>query len=193
MILFFAGPQNFVISFMDKPPTLILMRWIFGPLGRGNSTPLSGYVYHKFCKISDWDHQTLQFSRVKEGQSRHKIAPWANKQPNHSFSSQQLYENYDLNEQHFLFTIEIFSNIFLLSYILFILLSLCYYFEHRPWIVWPFFTNLYKLYFSLITVIILCQVDKFRKSNMAMAWVKKTRLHRVSNGELQCSHWNIRP
>ena len=75
-------------------------------------------------------------------------------------------------------TIEIFSDIFVLS--------LCYYFEHRPWIVWPFFTNLYKLYFFLI---ILCQVDKFRKSTMA----KKTRLHWVSNKELQCSHWNIKP
>ena len=38
-------------------------------------------------KISDWDHQRLQFSRVKEGQSRHKIAPWANKPPNCSFWS----------------------------------------------------------------------------------------------------------
>ena len=38
MILFFAEPQNFVIlSFMDKPPTPILMRWIFGPPGRGNN------------------------------------------------------------------------------------------------------------------------------------------------------------
>ena len=43
MILFFARPQNFVISFMDKPPTLILMRWIFGALGQGNSTQLSGF------------------------------------------------------------------------------------------------------------------------------------------------------
>ena len=49
-------------------------------------------------KISYWDHQRLQFSRVKEGKSRHKIAPWANKQPNRCFWSQQLYENYDLNE-----------------------------------------------------------------------------------------------
>ena len=48
MILSFAGPQNFVISFMDKLPIPILMRWIFGPLGRGNNTPLSGFVYHKF-------------------------------------------------------------------------------------------------------------------------------------------------
>ena len=48
MILFFPGPQNFVLSFMDKPPRPILMRWIFGPLGQGNSRPLSGFVYHKF-------------------------------------------------------------------------------------------------------------------------------------------------
>ena len=32
-------------------------------------------------------------------------------------------------------------------------------------------------------------MDKFRKSTMA----KKTRLHWVSNKELQCSHWNIKP
>ena len=49
-------------------------------------------------KISDWDHQRLQFSRVKERQSRHKIAPRANKQPDRSFWSQQLYENYDFTE-----------------------------------------------------------------------------------------------
>lgn len=76
MILFFAGPQNFVISFMDKLPTPILVRWIFGPLGRGNSI----HHFQALCatnsdQISNWDHQRLQFSRVKEGQSRHKIAP----------------------------------------------------------------------------------------------------------------------
>ena len=48
MILFFPGAQNFVLSFMDKTPLPILMRWIFGPLGRGSSRPLSGVVYHKF-------------------------------------------------------------------------------------------------------------------------------------------------
>ena len=93
-------------------------------------------------KISDWDHQRLQFSRVKEGQSRQKIAPRANKQPNRSFWSQQLYENCDLNDEQFLSTIAIFSNIFFLS--------LCYYFEHRPWIVWQFFTTYTNCTFLLL-------------------------------------------
>ena len=61
MILFFARLQNFVISFMDKPPTPILMRWIFGPLGRGNSTPRSGFGrdpfnqnFRKFGSKTQW-------------------------------------------------------------------------------------------------------------------------------------------
>ena len=44
----FSWTPKFVLSFMDKPPLPVLMRWIFGPLGRGNSRPLSGFVYHKF-------------------------------------------------------------------------------------------------------------------------------------------------
>ena len=87
MILFFPGPQNFVISFMDKPPTPILMRWIFGPLGRVTVHHFQALCTTNSDKIFDWDHQRLQFSRVKEGQSRHKIAPWANKQPHRSFWS----------------------------------------------------------------------------------------------------------
>ena len=70
MILFFPGPPNFVLSFMDKPPLPILMRWIFGPLGRGNSRPLSGFVYHKF-----WQNFWLGPPEVATQQSKGRAKP----------------------------------------------------------------------------------------------------------------------
>ena len=70
MILFFAGPQNFVLSFMDKPPLPILMRWIFGPLRQGNSRPLSGCVYHKF-----WQNFWLGPPEVAIQQSKGRAKP----------------------------------------------------------------------------------------------------------------------
>ena len=113
-------------------------------------------------KISDWDHQNKGRAKTTKDSSMSKqttkplfLEPTALWKLWPQWVTVPFHNN-----------IVIFSNIFVLS--------LCYYFEHRPWIVWPCFTNLYKLYFSLI---ILCQVNKFRKSTMAMAWVKKTRLH----------------
>jgi len=80
MILFFPGPQHFVLSFMDKPPLPILFyfAYLFFYFNRWDGVRVDHF--QALCttnsdKISDWDHQRLQFSRVKEGQSRHKIAP----------------------------------------------------------------------------------------------------------------------
>ena len=164
MILFFPGPQNFVLSFMDKPPLPILMRWIFGPPGRADSRPFSGFVYHKF-----WQNFWLGPPEVAIEQSKGRAEPTQDSSMSKQTTKLLFLEPTALWKLWpqwvtvpFHNNIVIFSNIFVLS--------LCYYFEHRPWIVWPCFTNLYKLYFSLI---ILCQVNKFRKSTMAMAWVKR--------------------
>ena len=143
------------------------MRWIFGPLGQGNSTPLSGFVYHKF-----WQNFWLGPPEVVIQQSKGRAEPTQDSSMSKQTTKLLFLEPTALWKLWpqwvtvpFHNNIVIFSNIFVLS--------LCYYFEHRPWIVWPFFTNLYKLYFSLI---ILCQVNKFRKSTMAMAWVKRQDL-----------------
>ena len=150
---------------MDKLPLPTLMRWIFGPLIRGKSRPFSGFVYHKF-----WQNFWLGPPEAAIQQSKERAKPTQDSSMSKRTTNKPLFLEptalWKLWPQWvtvpFHNNIVIFSNIFVLS--------LCYYFEHRPWIVWPCFTNLYKLYFSLI---ILCQVNKFRKSTVTMAWVKR--------------------
>ena len=184
MILSFAGPQNFVISFMDKLPIPILMRWIFGPLGRGNNTPLSGFVYHKF-----WQNFWLGPPEVAIEQSKGRAEPTQDSSMSKQTTKLLFLEPTALWKLWpqwvtvpFHNNIVIFSDIFVLS--------LCYYFEHRPWIVWPFFYQLIQtVLFSYYTV----SSEQIQEKYYGNGLGQKTRLHWVSNKVLQCSHWNIKP
>ena len=164
---------------MDKPPLPILTRWIFEPLGRVNSRPLSGFVYHKF-RQNFW----LGPPEVAIQQSKGRAKPTQD-----SSMSKQTTKPLFFGANSFMKTMTSMSN----SY--FPQLWYFYYpfaiiLNTDLGLIGHFLLICAKLYFSLI---ILCQVNKFRKSPMVMAWVKKTRNHWVSNKELQCSHWNIKP
>ena len=167
---------------MDKLPLPTLMRWIFGPLIRGKSRPFSDFVYHKF-----WQNFWLGPPEAAIQQSKERAKPTQDSSMSKRTTNKPLFLEptalWKLWPQWVtvLSTIVIFSNIFLLS--------VCYYFEHGPWIVRPFFTNLYKLYFSLIILSSEQIQEKYCDNGLG----KKTRLHWVSNKEIQCSHWTIKP